>query len=355
MNSKLEKIVVISTGAKGGIRSVVESHLVSDVYSGYSVSWIKSHDDGGVLKRVFIFLFSFLRFLHTLLSGAKIYHLHMSMRGSFARKYIFTKIALFFGAKVIIHLHGSEFINFYKNASDWYKKLIEDVFIVASKVIVLSAYWKNEIEKISPTADVVIINNYVIPIFEDCYLKNKCTDEKFIFLFMGYVGERKGIYDLISAAKLLKEAGLNFRIICGGNGDVDKAREYCNKLGVEGYVEFRGWVSGDDKVELYREADVFVLPSYNEGLPMAVLEAMSASLPVISTNVGGIPEVIVGGVEGLIFDAGDVDRLVEIMHDFIVNKYSVLDLASNSYYKYSNNFSPSMVLPKLAKVYNSLN
>lgn len=86
---------------------------------------------------------------------------------------------------------------------------------------------------------------------------------------------------------------------------MEKAKEYIKQNKLENIAFYQGWISGKNKIELLNRADAYVLPSYNEGLPVSILESMSYHLPIISTNVGGIPEIVKDGVNGFIIEPGN--------------------------------------------------
>ena len=101
----------------------------------------------------------------------------------------------------------------------------------------------------------------------------------------------------------------SIRLTVGGNGDIAAAQSAADRLGIAHLVSFAGWVDGDAKRRLLQNSDVYVLPSHNEGLPVSILEAMSWQLPIISTDVGAIAELVRQDVDGLIVQPGDVAAL----------------------------------------------
>ncbi len=117
------------------------------------------------------------------------------------------------------------------------------------------------------------------------------------FLFLGWVEEYKGVRELIEAAHILDEKQFDFRIVfCGGGSLLEPLQEHGAALGLEQKIEFKGWTTGEAKLDALWASDVLVLPSYSEGLPNALLEAMSAELAVVATTVGGVPSLIETGV-----------------------------------------------------------
>jgi len=144
------------------------------------------------------------------------------------------------------------------------------------------------------------------------------------------------------------------KLYVGGDGEVEKLKKIIAENNLEHIVEYVGWVSGERKVELLKECDVYILPSYNEGLPISILEAMSYGLVVASTNVGGIPEVIENGHNGYLFEAGDKPQIFETLQK-IINDDSLraAELRDRSF-DIVENYYPEKVIPKLKTFYKSL-
>ena len=120
---------------------------------------------------------------------------------------------------------------------------------------------------------------------------------------------RKGYKDMIAAYASIAKEFPEWRIVFAGNGEVAQGKKLASDLGIAAQTEFLGWVSGNEKDKAFKEASIFCLPSYAEGFPMAVLDAWSYGLPVITTPVGGIPDVADDGENMLLFNPGDIDKL----------------------------------------------
>ncbi len=137
--------------------------------------------------------------------------------------------------------------------------------------------------------------------------KNTSTQEPLHFLYLGWVESFKGVLDLIEAIRLTKgQLGDAKFTICGGGSLLPTVRQLIREYSLSNMVEAPGWVHGHEKLHFLQDSDVFVLPSYSEGLPNSMLEAMASGLAVISTPVGGIPGLIENGVNGLLVQPGDV-------------------------------------------------
>jgi len=129
-------------------------------------------------------------------------------------------------------------------------------------------------------------------------------------LCVGRLIERKGQHHLIDAMKRLTDEGIDVTLDLVGTGDARLTNEtQVNKLGLNGRVRLLGYVPREEMACHYAAAHVFVLPSYNEGMSVALLEAMASGLPVIVTPTGGTAELVDPGVNGFIFDWADVNSL----------------------------------------------
>ena len=337
-------IATIGTRARGGIRAVIENHIQAGVYDGYQHYLIASHDDGSVIKRFAVYfqaLFSLLGLLIT--RKIEVCHLHGSHKGSIFRKAFFVFLCRLFGCKVIFHLHGSVFARTYDSAGGFYQGLVRYVLNTSDSVFVLSEYWANYVSSISTNDDIKIINNFPSPVFEDLYqTRNFAKKEVLKLLFLGFIGPRKGIYDLVDAVMLLKQQGVSgFRITVGGNGEIDKLNALIEEKGLQEYFDVFGWGTGDQKYQLIKASDVLLLASHNEGLPIAIVEAMSAGLAVLSTTVGGIPEAIPDDRHGLVIDPGKPDLLADSMSRYLSSAESIETAARLSRQRYESTYSAS--------------
>lgn len=342
-------IVTVSTRAPGGIRSVVENYQRSRVFEGYETHWVASHDEGSALHRIALFLRCLGQLLGLRARGHRLYHLHMAMKGSFFRKTLILDLLRLSGARVVLHLHGSEFADFHQGASPLVKRLVRHTFRAADVVVVLSRRWQDFVRSIDSGIRSRIIYNYVEPVPE---LPGPPRDRT-RFVFMGAVGRRKGVYDLIPAFARLREQYPEVELVICGTGELEAARDAVARHGLDDAVTFAGWVSGADKDAMLNSADVLVLPSYNEGLPMVILEAMSLGKCVISSRVGGIPEVIDSGENGLLHLPGDIPALVAMLAR-AVDPDLRETLGRGGRARYLEQFTPDVIVPRIRQVYSEL-
>lgn len=135
-------------------------------------------------------------------------------------------------------------------------------------------------------------------------------------LFMAWMDAAKGIFELLDAAAALRasDAAPPLELhYAGGGAHLEQLRARVAAEGLGDWVLLHGWVEGAAKAALYQSADVFVLPSYAEGMPNSMIEAMSSGLPVVVTPVGSVPDVIRNGENGLLVPARDAPALREAL------------------------------------------
>jgi glycosyltransferase involved in cell wall biosynthesis len=279
-------------------------------------------------------------------------HVHASSRASFWRKCFFIVPARWLRKSVIFHLHGSEFMQFYRQECGSLKKtLVRRVLDSCTKILVLSESWRRDLSGITRNPDIDVLFNSVVRNEKrhSSQTKQQCT-----LLFLGRLGRRKGIYVLLTALAAAKKQYPEVMLLCGGDGELDEVRAAANRLDIRDNVQILGWVQGPEKDSLLESASIFVLPSFAEGLPMSVLEAMATGLPVISTPVGGIPEVITHGTEGLLIPPGDAVALGEAICLLLGDADLRAQMGRNGYARFEQDFSIESVLAKLTGIYRSL-
>ena len=214
---------------------------------------------------------------------------------------------------MVAHIHGSKFEEF-MNRNFLNRCLSHVMFNKADMVITLNEKWKNLIIKTANSERVVKLYN---PITSTKYHIKNNNYRGINVLFLGRLSKRKGTYDLLHCIKNQKAFFIekNVKFFLCGDGDIEIVRSYVRKHALNKVVSVPGWVSGQEKLSYLSKADIYVLPSYNEQMPMSILEAMGFGLPVISTFVGGIPEMVTPGENGILISAGDKKALTAALID----------------------------------------
>jgi glycosyltransferase involved in cell wall biosynthesis len=276
------------------------------------VRYIPTHVDGPKVLKALAAIAGTLHLLSALIFWRpQVVHLHMASYASFARKSTLAALAKLFRRKVIVHVHGAQFDMFYDAAAPSTKSAITRTLTRADLVIALSAGWRTKLSRMAPDARIRILPNPVVtadfaPLAEG---RPGVPEGGGSVLFLGAFSKRKGIYDLVEAMSDVVRERPHVLFEFGGDRDVKEVERLVEQRDLAENVEMLGWVRGGEKLATFARSHVYVLPSYQEGLPIGVLEAMAAGLPVVTTPVGGIPEVVKDGVNGLVITPGDVRAL----------------------------------------------
>jgi glycosyltransferase involved in cell wall biosynthesis len=304
----------------GGI-ATLENLLLTYQPSGFQVQHITSHDEGSVIYRLLVFCWSLtVLFKNLLFYRPNLIHLHLSERASVYRKIIYTMIAKQFRIPVLIHANGAEFDTFFEGLSPQYQRWVSSGLRQCHSLIAVTKVWQQYyINQVGLDCNQVLVlpNPAKLP----TSVPNRENALVVKLVFLGRVGSRKGAFDLIQAfASLPPEARNKSTLIMAGDGDLQKAQQLIDELNLAEHVKLLGWIGPAQRDTLLENANVFILPSYSEGLPLAMIEAMGWELPVISTPVSGIPEVIASGYNGLLVEPGNVQQLAQSMQTLIENE-----------------------------------
>ena len=307
---------------QGGIVSV-QKLIIDNIAPGFTIQHLPtlvSSSPGERIAKSIAFLRAIASISTQLFQKkADLIHAHVSERGSAYRISIVLLVARLFRVPVVLHTHGSEFHTFYDSLPTAVKTFVRRAFKTCSKMIVLSDSWKSFYVRnlnLLPEQVVAIPNPVKIP----SQVPSRAGSDNLKIVFLGRIGDRKGAFDLIKAFSLIDVSErMHAELILAGDGQAEAAQSLAAELNLSDSVVVLGWIDALHRDHLLSSADIFVLPSYNEGLPMAVLESMSWALPVLTTPVGGIPEVITNGDNGLLVQPGDIDQLSSALNKLIQN------------------------------------
>ena len=293
---------------RGGIRTVVSGYLDAGLFDRFEGQYVVSHRKGGLWTKMIAALGGWLKVAWLLRRlDAPLVHVQCSSRASFWRKSVVCLLARLAGRPYILHIHSGEFIRFYEKSGRLAQRYIRGIFARAGTVIALSEQWRDRLRRISPSANIEILTNALVPPASEQVRPAANRDP--VLLYLGDITRAKGVHDLTEAFARIAGELPQLQLVCGGLGSDAQVSELQRRPGVTGRISFPGWLGPEQKRAQLARAAVFVLPSYAEGMPMALLEAMSWGLPVVATAVGAIPELIADGKNGLLVAPGDVNGL----------------------------------------------
>ena len=182
-------------------------------------------------------------------------------------------------------------------------------------------------------------------------------------LFLSRVERAKGLWELVEAYALLKARDPDYRLVIAGDGpDLPALKQKVADLALADVI-FPGFVDGERKLECLREASIFCFPSYSEGMPLAVLEALAAGLPVVSSDVGGLRDILINGehgillrlrpedAQGLRIDPVEIASAIRLLSD---NPESSRAIGRHNAAYARDRFSPEKIAGNLEAIYRSL-
>lgn len=340
-----------SPDARGGIASVVAGYQDAALFERWDVRYLTTHVQAGAFRKLAVASKAWCSLFRMLVCGdVALIHIHMSSRASTWRKFMFVVLAVAFTTPFVVHMHGGNYVDFYnKECGRFGRSLIRWVLHRAAHVIVLSAGWQDQIRRIEPRARTLVIHNFV-PLPTTAAMEHAMdSTEPASLLFLGRLTREKGAFDLVRAAGKLN---FDFRLIMGGGGDPGPLYALADSLGIKDKVAFPGWISGNDKARALSEAEIFVLPSHFEGVPVAILEAMAWGVPIVATGVGGIPEVV-GPAEGVLVLVGDVDALAAALNGLLANPSMRATMGKAARSRVAATYSREAVIPHIDQLWSS--
>jgi glycosyltransferase involved in cell wall biosynthesis len=335
---------------KGGVRAVVRGYCEGGLFERYHCVYVASHRAGSTWVKITTAVNAWLRVALLLRRlETPLVHVQAASRGSFWRKFVVCLLARAAGRPYIFHLHGGGFSSFYEDSGWLARRLIRSTLQHAAVVIALSEQWRERLLRICPIARVEVLHNAVaVP---DIQQLGHLDGRDSTLLFLGHVLRDKGVYDLVRAFAKVANKYPRAKLVLGGIGDLEGVQQLAAQLEISERLSCPGWLEPDRKSAALASSLIFVLPSYAEGMPMALLEAMSWGLPVIATPVGGIPQVVDHEVNGLLVGAGDTDGLAAQIERLLADPALRERLGASARARIETDFSLRDALERLTAIY----
>ena len=335
-----------SKTVKGGMTTVVENYFKYGLDKRVNLKYIETINDKNIILKVFKMIKGFFHFM-AIVKKYDIIHIHMASRMSTFRKGIYIRVAKKLNKKIILHIHGGEYKLFIEECNKKQKKYVFKTLNLADKVIVLSEEWKNYFSNIVESEKIVILYNSII-IPED--FKKNVNTKKIIFL--GRIEKGKGIYELVEVIeKLIKVYPNTYLYIAGTGIEEHNIKNIIKRKKLEGNIKMLGWINEVQKQKYLKESSYIILPSYNEGMPMCLIEGMAYKNIAISTNVGGIPKIIDNLHNGLLIKAGNNKQLYETIEMLFHDKKLREKISKNARKTIEEKFNINKNILKLIDIY----
>ena len=342
-------ILLIAPGKKGrgGVVSMVSTLYTSTFLNAkYNFKWFETQNDRGIIKNLFsliraLIIFPFIVF------NIDLVHIHTASYNSFRRKSLFMLWCILLRKKYIVHIHGGGVATFFNHSSLLARQYYIFCLNHASYIVTLAKIFSDVITKYVKNVPQVEISN---PGRIELQKKSINPHVKLV-LFAGLIGYEKGVFDLLHAFANLKLSN-DIKLAIVGKGKIEEASNLADELCIKDRIMLPGWQTLDQLQKWYKKSDLFVLPSYIEGMPMVLLEAMAYGIPIISTTAGGIPATLPKEAHKYLFKAGDVNQLQELLLDLINNYNNRLQYSNLLQDYYANNFTEDIIFEKIDNLYS---
>lgn len=322
----MHKVLMIgpSKQEKGGMSTVIQNFTQCDQFETF---FFNNWQSNGWILLFLRNILTIRRFIKK--NDIDIVHFHVAQDGSFFRK----SILLFVIPKnipTIFHMHASHFDKFYSGSQGYKKKWINKTLNRVDSIVAVSEQWKEYYESITTTL-VTYINNSVLIQKESCF---NPTNKRVITL--GRIGKRKGSYDILTAARMIAKIDPDVTFEFYGDGSLQEFRNLSKDLP---NVTIHDWIPFDDFKKELKGTTLHLLPSYSEGLPMAVLETMMLGIPNITSDVGGLASVIIPRNTGWLVKAGSSEQIVNCILYAVNHPQELSIISENSKKMITDQFS----------------
>ncbi|TIS55112.1 MAG: glycosyltransferase family 4 protein [Mesorhizobium sp.] len=315
-NRKVHVLVATPAGVSGQggidrIMGALNHELERQGGTDIDARFLPSRGSGPVALSAFHMTGFCLRMLAARMAGhVDVVHINVSSFGSTYRKMVIAKCAQLLGIPYVLHLHGAQYQTFWQENRSFMSHRIRQMFEHASRVVVLGRIWRDFVAARAPGAagTIVIVPNAT----EVPSLAHVGGGDTVHILFLGRIGDRKGIPQLLDALHRM-EPIKDWRATIAGDGEVEATRLRSAELGLAERISFPGWVGPTKVASLIASADILVLPSFAENLPVSIIEGMAAGLAVVTTPVGAVEDIITNEQSGLLVPPGDVAALTEAL------------------------------------------
>ena len=358
---KLKKVLVIGPNTDMAVHGGIVTHMILLALLSRNRQFEFYLDFFTIGKKVYVGekvnigkIFSdFGRYIYLLAQNKfKIVHINASMKNySILKNLVILIFAKLFFKKCIFQFHGGEPVDiskFFRFYLMLIVNLSDKILVLTDNQIKIKKYLRKtkwgKIEKIPNFIDADYSN------LEKCFSLKKPN-----FLFTGRIIREKGIYEIVAAVKKLSKENLIFSVNIMGEGpELESLKKVVKKLDLDRYFLFYGFVKDNAiKKNIYLDSHVMVLPSYyKEGFPYAILEAMLFKMPIISTQVGAIPDMIENQFNGFLIPERSVSALFEKMRYFILNTQTIELMGLNSFNLVNSKFSLENMSLRFTRVYN---
>ncbi|MGQ0486738.1 MAG: glycosyltransferase family 4 protein [Hyphomicrobiales bacterium] len=310
----------LGRGGQGGIDRLMDAvadHIAGRIDPALEVQFAPTRGQRSLVHAQPVFASFLLRLARLRVLGrVDLVHINLSSKGSTVRKLIVAGLARSLGVATVIHLHGGSYRQYWSSVGQLFNWAIARMFRKADRIIVLGNVWRDFVAGRVPEAAqrmVVLPNAVPRPVLP--HVGGRGTVQ---ILFLGRLGKRKGVPQLVEALNCIADVP-GWHAMLAGDGEVEATQADVARRGLAQRVRVTGWVGPEEVAKLLTASDILTLPSFDENLPMSVVEAMAAGLAVVATPVGAVEEIVTHGETGLLVQPGNAGQLADALRQLILD------------------------------------
>jgi glycosyltransferase involved in cell wall biosynthesis len=286
-------------------------------------------------------------------------HITTAFGLSFVKNSVCVAVARLLGSRVLLHPHCSYSVLYTERSKLW-QSYFRQVIRLTRGVVALSREWCSLGSIVSGCQVYELPNALNLAQYRDAAMAHMDAERNGgapRVLYLGYLGRAKGSFDLIEAAANLRSKSVDVVIDLVGDeltpGELESIKERIQTLGLSESVRVHPFAVGSAKACFLREADIFVYPSHHEGMPMAVLEAMACALPIVATSVGGLPDIVCQGVNGLLVPPGRPAEIASALCDLCLHGSLRSTMSRNAYQIAAEKYDIEDRVARLVEIYRA--
>jgi glycosyltransferase involved in cell wall biosynthesis len=304
--------------SRGGMATVA-ALMVAHPDERFRVTVVPTFVDSSLWRRLAVGVYGMLRAAWLVLRGdADILHVHLAHGGSVIRKALPLWAARLAGVPAIVHAHSYDFGGWFDRLPPYGQRVVRRLLVADHWLVLGERHVEEYASRLRLDHSRISVLHNAVRMPEAPV--NQAVTGRVHAVALGRLGVRKGSYDLIAAvAALDPKVRARLQVTLAGDGEVDEVRTAAAAAGVSDTVDVVGWIGPTERDELLGTAQLFMLPSRDEGLPMALLEAMVCGLVPVTTLVGSIGEAVSDRVTGLVVEPGSpaqiASALIELVND----------------------------------------
>lgn len=351
-------IIVIGPGpnALGGITAVIQNYSKSKFWRDQRCIHFTSMTDYDNLLAKNIYAFWRILVFTARLTFTKrptAASIHTSHSGSFYRKLIYLIICKAFRIPTALHVHPAAYFEYYTSSNRFRQALIRWSGRLSNRIVFLSEGILQNFSGVFDADRLRVLGN---PVDIDQYVQARQAGEpeRPRVLFLGAIAKEKGVYDLVECIPIVTAAIPDVIFSFAGNKEVEKLAALVSDRGLNDSAEVLGWIDGQQKLDLLQSSSVLILPSYTEGVPNVILEAMASHLPIIATPVGGIPNVLDHNKTAILVEPGNIEAIANSLIDLLSNPDKAHALADTAFAEAKSLYSIEKIGEELTSIYDEI-